>query len=65
MKFYLVKKTDECDGGGCDAPISVSPDGMGPVIPGESGDRFDNILGIGYMNPNKKRYKVIKRKSRK
>jgi hypothetical protein len=53
MKFYLVKKTDECDGGGCDAPISVSPDGMGPVIPGESGDRFDNILGIGYMNPNK------------
>ena len=43
MRNFIYKENDECDGGGCDAPISVSPDGMGPVIPGESGDRFDNM----------------------
>jgi hypothetical protein len=47
------------------------PDGIGPVIPGHSGDRFDNILGAGFVNTipmmpatSKKKYKIRKRKTK-
>jgi hypothetical protein len=47
------------------------PDGIGPVIPGHSGDRFDNILGTGFVNTipmmpatSKKKYKIRKRKTK-
>ena len=74
MAYYIRKKkvVDECDGGmdaGCSTPVTDVPDGMGPVIPGYSGDRFDNTLGIGYYNTTqnkpKRKYKVRKRKSKK
>jgi hypothetical protein len=54
---------------GCAAPMADIPDGMGPVIPGHSGDRFDNILGSGFVNTMqikpKRKYKVRKRKTKK
>lgn len=74
MAYYIRKKKviDECDGGidaGCAAPMTDIPDGMGPVIPGHSGDRFDNILGAGFINTMqikpKRKYKVRKRKIKK
>lgn len=76
MAYYLRRKkvVDECDGGAdvaCAAPMTDIPDGMGSVIPGHSGDRFDNILGGGFVNTipmmpsSKKSYKVRKRKSKK
>ena len=76
MAYYLRKKkvVDECDGGcdvACAAPITDIPDGIGPVIPGHSGDRFDNILGAGFVNTipmmpatSKKKYKIRKRKTK-
>ena len=76
MAYYLRTKkvVDECDGG-CDvtyaAPMTDIPDGIGPVIPGHSGDRFDNILGAGFVNTipmmpatSKKKYKIRKRKTK-
>lgn len=66
-KLRRFKKTDECDGGCVTPPVEPS-EGMGPVIPMVSGDRFDNILGVGFANnvpyPKVKRYKV-KKKNRK
>ena len=54
---------------GCSAPMTDIPDGMGPVIPGHSGDRFDNILGAGFANTMqinpKRKYIVRKRKTKK
>lgn len=78
MAYYIRKKkvVDECDGGmdmGCAAPMTDVPDGIGSVIPGHSGDRFDNILGAGFntfinntmqLKP-KRKYRVRKRKSKK
>lgn len=72
MAYYLRKKkvVDECDVA-CAAPMTDIPDGMGSVIPGHSGDRFDNILGTGFVNTipmmpsSKKSYRVRKRKSKK
>lgn len=74
MAYYIRKKkvVDECDGGidaGCAAPMTDIPDGMGPVIPGHSGDRFDNILGSGFVNTiqikPKRKFRVRKRKIKK
>ena len=77
MAYYLRKKTvvDECDGGcdvACTAPMTDIPDGIGPVIPGHSGDRFDNMLGSGFVNTvpmmqatSKKKYKIRKRKTKR
>ena len=71
MAVYLrrFKKTDECDGAACEAPIAGPPEGMGPVIPGVSGDRFDNIFGVGWSAvPNMvrtKKYKVKSKRKRK
>lgn len=67
MAYYIrkKKKTNECD---CSAPVDSFQDGMGPVIPGVSGDRFDTILGAGFVNSipmmpaSKKKYKVKKNK---
>ena len=60
MAYYLRKKKkqiEECD---CTAPVDSMSTGMGLVIPGFSGDRFDYILG-GYIHPKRKR-KLRKRK---
>ena len=74
MAYYIRKKkvVDECDGGmnaGCAAPMTDIPDGMGLVIPGHSGDRFDNVLGAGFANTMqinpKRKYIVRKRKTKK
>ena len=74
MAYYIRKKkvVDECDGGvdiGCSAPMTGIPDGMGQVIPCHSGDRFDNILGDGFVNTMqikpKIKYIVRKRKTKK
>ena len=74
MAYYIRKKkvVDECDGGmdvGCAAPMTDIPDGMGPVIPGHSGDRFDNILGAGFVNTSqikkKRKYRFCKHKTKK
>ena len=77
MAYYLRKKkvVDECDVGcdlACTAPMTDIPDGIGPVIPGHSGDRFDNILGSGFVNTipmmpatSKKKYKIRKRKTKR
>ena len=74
MAYYIRKKkvVDECDGGmdaGCASPMTDIHDGMGPVIPGHSGDRFDNILGSGFVNTMqikpKRKYTVRKRKTKK
>lgn len=68
MKYFLrkFKKTNECDSCCADgmATQAACPPcdfsyGMGPVIPGFSGDRFDNIY-----NPTK-RVKKRKRPLRK
>lgn len=72
MKFYIrkKKKTDECECAPSAAPFTPVPDGMGPVIPGVSGDRFDTILGTPNVNAvphplTKRKYKVKhKRKSK-
>ena len=69
MKVYLkkFKKTDECDVA-CAQPFPPAPDGIGDVVPMHSGDRFDNILGAGfvgninYPTTKRRRYKVRKRK---
>ena len=49
----------------------IRKDGIGSVIPGHSGDRFDNILGAGFVNTipmmpetSKKKYKIRKRKTK-
>lgn len=68
MAFYLrrFKRTDECDGAPCDAVISEPVDGMGTAIPCVSGDRWDNVFGLGWGNlvntTNKKRYHTKKKK---
>lgn len=76
MAYYLRKKkvVDECDGVcdvACAAPMTDIPDGIGQVIPGHSGDRFDNILGAGFVNTismmpekSKKKYNIRKRKTK-
>ena len=72
MTYFLRKKkaVTECDGA-CVAPLVDVADGMGTVVPCASGDRFDNVLGAGFVNTNtflktaKKQYKVRKRKNKK
>ena len=66
-KYYLRKKkveTNECDVA-CAQPFVAPPDGMGPVIPMVSGDRFDTVLGgnlTNVINYPKKKYKVKRKK---
>ena len=71
MAYYIRKKkvVDECDGGcdaGCGAPMTDMSPGMGNVIPGSSGDRFDNVLGYGFSDAfstkKKRKHKIYKRK---
>jgi hypothetical protein len=69
MAYYLrrFKKTNECDGAGCDAPMSTPPDGMGDAIPCVSGDRWDNVFGVGWNlvnTPKKKKYHARKRRKK-
>ena len=66
MKYYLrrFKKTDECEAAPCEAPISSPPAGMGDAVPVLSGDRWDNVFGLGWGHlTNVQRIK--RRKSRK
>ena len=69
MAYYLrrFKKTNECDGAGCDAPMPTTPDGMGDAIPCVSGDRWDNVFGVGWNlanTPKKKKYHARKRRKK-
>ena len=68
VRFHvrLNKKTNECDG--CAAPVdSALSVGMGDAVPCMSGDRWDNVLGAGFVGYNnslrpKRRYRVKRKK---
>ena len=70
MAWYIrrKKKTNECDVA-CAQPFSPAPDGIGDAIPCVSGDRFDNILGYGFLNTKplirSKKFYARKRKIKK
>ena len=71
MRYFIRKKkqVDECDAM-CDvSPMTTDVDvdlniGMGDVVPGKSGDKFDNILGYYPQPKKKKKTKIRKRKPR-
>ena len=71
-RFKKTENTNECDGAApaapmCEQPFTSGATGIGNAIPLQSGDRWDNVLGAGFIGTvgypvKKKRYKIKKRK---